>query len=974
MSDGGYLWIKPTPSNGDYSEETMIRIRTHSSADAAINYYLGEDRSRQADYYMSSLEQQGHWFGGLTERLSMSHAIQRDAFVALCKGRDPNTGEALTGSTRSGRRPGFDISFHVPKSLSILHAFRGDDRIEQAVRDAVREAMTMFELATETRVRSQGQDHNRSTGSLLYGEFVHHTSRPVMDAASGELMTPDMHLHVHAFVPNITWDPQEQKYKAVQNAGWYRVAPLVEAAFHHHLACRVAEIGYGIERRGNTWEIASIPRETLDRFSKRTSEIEAIARELNITDDSLKDELGARTRHGKGSERPWGELRREWQELATPGDLSAINGADVDPTRPDVTPAQAVDHALDLLFERSSVVRERDILRAAMQRGIGSELISLSNIKAELATRDLLHTPDLYDGRFLTPRHVVAEEQRLVDLAADGRARFEPMGSPDRSVGEIEPGISFNQGQHDAIRHVWESQDLITVVRGAAGTGKTALMNETIQGLEANGRPTTVLAPTSLVVEEVLQGEGFGDAATIASFLVNPRQQDQARGGVIWVDEAGLVGTPTMLKLMETAASLDARIVLSGDTMQHSSVERGQPMRTLIEHAHLPAAEVREVVRQRSSPAYKEICEMVDTEDPHKLDQAFQRMQEDRGDGRSWIVEHEQEERHQALARDYAELVKEGFFKGKHELRALAIAPTHKEGRQVTEAIREELKDQKLISHQDHTFTTYQSTGWETAQKADPAQYREGQAVYFNRAVSGIRAGSGWWRVDEVTPDQVLIKHTQSGRSEPLPTDKADRFAVYEPRETAIAQGDLVRITSKTKSVEGKNLARNVITQCVGFTKEGHIRLANDATLDRDNGNFQPGYVTTSEVGQGRNAGEALVSIDTKSSEWMSQPHLYVPFTRGKQGARVYTDSIETLRSVVSATSKEMSPLDVANQPQQITRLERAREARRQEMGRIRREIRDRQRKERISQLKSTGERGRTKVSYHEREGYDRSR
>ena len=67
------------------------------------------------------------------------------------------------------------------------------------------------ELETEakTRVRKGGVNEERVTGNLVYGEFVHLTSRPVGGV-------PDPHLHAHCVVFNATHDQAENAWKAVQ--------------------------------------------------------------------------------------------------------------------------------------------------------------------------------------------------------------------------------------------------------------------------------------------------------------------------------------------------------------------------------------------------------------------------------------------------------------------------------------------------------------------------------------------------------------------------------------------------------------------------------------------------------------------------------------------------------------------------------------------------------------------------------------
>ena len=104
--------------------------------------------------------------------------------------------------TRTERRVGYDFTFSVPKSVSLLYAMSADQGIMDAFRSAVDETMREIEAEMKTRVRKERQDTDRTTGNMAWAEFIHTTSRPV----DGQ---PDPQLHAHVFVFNTTWDHDE---------------------------------------------------------------------------------------------------------------------------------------------------------------------------------------------------------------------------------------------------------------------------------------------------------------------------------------------------------------------------------------------------------------------------------------------------------------------------------------------------------------------------------------------------------------------------------------------------------------------------------------------------------------------------------------------------------------------------------------------------------------------------------------------
>src|SRR5437660_8410019 len=101
----------------------MIRITQQDSAEAAKQYYS------KADYYSQGQELVGSWGGKGAERLGLSGTVDKFSFERLCDNKDPRTGTPLTVRTRAERTVGYDFTFSVPKSVSLLYALSGDEGI-----------------------------------------------------------------------------------------------------------------------------------------------------------------------------------------------------------------------------------------------------------------------------------------------------------------------------------------------------------------------------------------------------------------------------------------------------------------------------------------------------------------------------------------------------------------------------------------------------------------------------------------------------------------------------------------------------------------------------------------------------------------------------------------------------------------------------------------------------------------------------
>src|SRR5271154_3682351 len=274
----------------------MIRITQQDSAAGAKSYYS------TADYYTEGQELVGRWGGKGADRLGLEGTVDKFSFERLCDNLHPGTGEPLTVRTRTERTVGYDFTFSVPKSVSLLYAMSGDQDILGAFRGAVDETMREIETEMKTRVRRKGQDTDRDTGNMVWAEFINPTSRPVDGI-------PDPQLHAHVFAFNTTFDQEERRWKAGQFRELKRDAPYFQAAFRVRLANRLQDLGFGVERKRDDFEIAGVAADVLKRFSRRTAVIEKVAKEKGITDPERKAELGAETREKKESALSWVSLR-----------------------------------------------------------------------------------------------------------------------------------------------------------------------------------------------------------------------------------------------------------------------------------------------------------------------------------------------------------------------------------------------------------------------------------------------------------------------------------------------------------------------------------------------------------------------------------------------------------------------------------------------------------------------------------------
>jgi conjugative relaxase-like TrwC/TraI family protein len=845
----------------------MLRITQQARSQDAKRYYAS------ADYYSEGQEIVGAWGGRGAQQLGLEGVVDKESFDRLCDNLDPATGRPLTARTRSDRTVGYDFTFSVPKSVSLLYALSGDRDILDAFREAVDETMREIETEMKTRVRKGRKDADRTTGNMVWAEFIHTTSRPVDG-------TPDPHLHAHVFAFNATWDDQERQWKAGQFRGLKADAPYFQAAFRVRLANRLQELGFGVERRRDDFEIAGVPASGIKGFSRRTAEIEKVAVERGITDPRRKDGLGAETREKKSHALTWDELRRTWDARLTQPEreeLAAAHRRERASPRPGREEGMAVSYALDHCFTREAVVPERKLLTEALKRGVGA--VTVEGVKRELARRPLIRAER--DGRMMaTSPDMLGRESRLIAYARGGRGKYRPLGDPERPCSRG----WFNDGQKAAVRHVLGSRDAVTIVRGAAGTGKTTLEQEIGEALSAAGLPVAAVAQSTDAVHVLRTEAGFAGAATVARFFKDTGLQESARGGVILLDEASQVGTADMLRLFDIARDADARVVLVGDRRQHRSVSAGEPLKLLEERAGLRVSEVTEILRQ--SGDYKKASGLLAG---GKTAEGFAEL-----DRLGWIREVPDGERYRALADAYLAAVSERK-RGGEPRSALVVSPTHAEAARITQSIRGALKGQGKLGD-ERFIEVWLPAHLTDAQKADPASYEPGDLLQFHQNAPGHRNGS-----------RLVLG---AGASPPL--RYAERFEVYRPAWLALAAGDRIRVTANGKTRDGKHTLRNGSLYTVrGFTPQGDLVIDHRWVIGREFGHVAHGYVVTSHASQGRTVDRVFIGQSSQSFPATNRRSFYVPVTRGREQAVVFTDDKAELLKAVQRADEPLSATEL---------------------------------------------------------------
>ena len=561
-----------TCAHSPCSVRCVVTAKTQYNLKNAREYF--EEHLCVGDYYNEGQRVAGEWIGLGAERLGLSGKVRADDFLRLCENQHPSAGETLTqrmnttrtedGENAANRRIFYDFTFSPPKSVSIAAFVGKDERILEAHSRAVKTAVREFEAFAATRVRTSGAQSDRLTGNFAAALFTHDTSRAL-----------DPHLHTHCIVFNATFDPVENRWKALQNYELLRARKFAENAYYHELARELRSFGYQIRNRARgDFQVEGVSDELCERFSKQRAEIDkALAKLLEEKPELVAGDVMATRRLLATAERARkqrdlsrDELLTLWESQLTLDERQAISRLRNQSTQSPsdekrVSLADAVQWAEEHLFDRNSVVLECQVWQEALGRARG-EPFSVSELTD--FTRQRGYIRDEARPGEVTLRDVLLREWEIVQTAKEGVGDFWPLITNPRPVN---PQLDGEQRQ--ALDALLSSTNAVAIFRGGAGTGKSFVLRELAEQLQHSGRRVIVLAPQRQQVVD-MEKAGLPSPSTVASFLL---KRELVAGAVVVVDEAGQIGGRQMLELIRLVRERNARLILSGDTRQHGAVE-----------------------------------------------------------------------------------------------------------------------------------------------------------------------------------------------------------------------------------------------------------------------------------------------------------------------------------------------------------------------------------------------------------------
>jgi conjugative relaxase-like TrwC/TraI family protein len=442
----------------------MISIGAVSSASGAAGYYA-------SDNYYTEGEGADHsqWHGHGAETLELAGSVATAAFEAVLEGRLPN-GASINTPSGQEHRPGLDMAFSAPKSVSLMALVGRDERLLAAFEASVKATLGWVErnlIEARRFDEKSGTQQPVTTGNMIAGLFTHDLSR-----------NRDPQLHIHAVIANATQRP-DGAWRALRNDPLYAQQATIAAAHNADLRARIEALGYRTTPAHNPaygqFEITGISREHIMAFSTRREEIAAALEASGRGGTAAERELAAlSTRAAKDPGISREEDRAAWAERAAsigfdPAPLreaamaqmarggtiwdrvvdgikgiaargQAIVAAmglaphEKDPLVPegpgrlspqDYAAAQAVASGVRHLSQNEAGFSRFDLIRASLSFGGPMQVADIEARIDSLAGRRILLTDP--DEAMMTTRGAVALEREVIALWAQGKDQAKPL-------------------------------------------------------------------------------------------------------------------------------------------------------------------------------------------------------------------------------------------------------------------------------------------------------------------------------------------------------------------------------------------------------------------------------------------------------------------------------------------------------------------------------------------------------------------
>ena len=869
----------------------VATVTALTSASSTVHYF------EQDGYYAKNSPEHrkaSFWHGAAARDLALGRHVKPTVFESILAGYVPGTDRRL-GRARDGahqHRPGVDITFSAPKSVSLQGLVREDARIVRAHDEAVRATLDMIErdlLITRVHNPETGRRERRRAQGMVAATFRHLASRNL-----------DPQLHTHAVLANMTRGP-DGSWRSLDTGRLHAQKHLIGAHYRNELARRLREMGCDLTPTmiGHVagFEIAGWDQATLDAFSTRRRDILDHIEEKGWDYDAAKAQASALATRSRKDEPHREVLTGMWRERAR--DL----GVDLERRRrrrrfertPALSALEVVARTAEHLEERRSVFAKDDLVAGALAHAPGDHTLEEIHAALDQLRRDghLVDAVRSRGGPSLVTDRALRAERAVIGAMKAKAGTAQAIVEPEQVAARLATA-GLTKGQEEAVALILGEGDGIVGVQGYAGTGKTTMLKEVVA--LAGAERITGLAPSSSAARTLSREAGIA-TRTLQWFLTRYGDRTEEtegllEGTVLVVDEMSLASTDQTRRLLRIADHLGvARVALVGDSRQLRSVEAGQPFRQLQE-AGMACAAMDDIRRQRNPHLKAAVLDVIAGEPVR----ALTRLGAD-------VVEVEREDLGDRAAMIWLALEAEARD------RTALMAPTHALRKEINETVREGLRREGRLHGRSVELEILVNLNMTRAQKRDVRNYRVGDTIVFHSDLYHYRVASGdTCPILGIEEGRLNLAHPD-GTPRHLDPEKEVRHDLFETDTIRLQVGDRIRWTRNDKASGLVNGATATIgsigrTRLSLETDDGrHLVFELDDPALR---HITHAWATTVHGAQGQTRERVIAVLDSGHGHLANQQTFYVEISRAVDEAVVLTDNREQLAATLEENTGEV--------------------------------------------------------------------
>lgn len=851
------------------------------------NYYLRE----QNDLFRST------WWGKGAAALNLGDTVNPNQFEALLRGELPH-GQQL-GRIQDGQvhhRPGFDLTFSAPKSVSILA--RHDERFIQAHLDAVKETLHDIENQfAAARITIDGKTDILQTKNLVIALHLHETSRAL-----------DPQIHTHCVVMNMTqrndgvWRSlasQSPTKNINQDSNGFLENIFANqrylgSYYRARLAFKIKELGYEIERTHSDgrFDLKGISKDICKHFSQRRENIEALMEEQGMEGARAASTVTLMTRPNKAHvDRE--VLYASWDERFQVIGFDPKQFVKNHSLEKDLQTAiskeelalNASRFAIQHLSAREAVFSNTKLKHHAISHALGNILpedvdksISKLSQNKELIPRPLEKTREQH----WTTLDAIQCEKNIIQMMKEGQKQFEPITSLS-AVEQILSNKSLTAGQQAAVTMITTTIDQFVGVQGYAGTGKTTMINVVKEISEKNNLQLFGVAPSAVAAKQLHDSTGI-ETSTLSKFLISASsKKNELANTIVILDESSMVGMKDMQNFFRIIKANQIRAILIGDTKQLNSPAAGQPFYQL-QKANMQTAQMTEILRQKND----NLRLAVEDATRHDMQSALKRLDAN-------ILEiSDKNERLNKVIEDYLTLTPE------KRKQTLVLTPANADRVTINSGIREGLKNEGFLKQDSIQIHNLIRKDLTSAQTQFVNNFAEADIVRFNKNYRTLNIKKDeYYTVKQVDNEKkFLLLEGERGKSikwypEKIAGGREGVLEIYQRESKELSVNEQIKWTRNDSKTNRLNAD---LASVISIDENGaKIQLSNKKIISVDfskftNQHWDYAYVTTVFSSQSLTRGHCLIHDESFRQELTNQKSFYTGLSRAEHEVIFYVD------------------------------------------------------------------------------------